>query len=179
MYEILTTLLRITAPIMALTADEAWGYLRAGAGRQKSPSIHLEPWPEDAYEARYDAALEEKWRRLVALREIVLGKLEEKRQAGEIGSSLEARVVLSASDDEMAAFLKGVHGFLRYLFITSQVELGGRPAEGMTPEGTLPVVVQIEKAKGTKCQRCWNYSEAVGADSAHPTLCERCVAAIS
>jgi len=88
-------------------------------------------------------------------------------------------VILYTPDGALAAFLEENKALLRYLFIASEVELGGTPPEGVAVESGLPVALCVEKAKGLKCQRCWNYSEAVGKTSAHPTLCERCVAAVS
>jgi isoleucyl-tRNA synthetase len=164
--------LKIMAPLLAVTADEAWEHVKLG---KKSESIHLEDWPEDNYDKWHDAKLDEKWALLAALREAVLKKLEEKRQAEEIGSGLEARVILSTGDAKYNELLKEKKDDLRYILIVSQVELG----EGVKDvEGPLPVAIRVEKARGEKCQRCWNYSEAVGKDDPHPTLCERCVKAV-
>jgi isoleucyl-tRNA synthetase len=181
MFELTSALLKIMAPILALTTDEALGYLHCDG---KSESIHLEDWPKDMYREWYDQTLEEKWSRLIAVREFVLKKLEEKRAAGEIGSSLEAGVVLATADGAYKKLLTENRNALRYLFIVSQVEVAdgsdvktGSEAASADVQG-CPVSVAIEKAKGLKCQRCWNYSEMVGADAAHPTLCERCVKAI-
>ena len=162
MFEVLKTLLKLMAPLLAMTTDEAWGYLSI---KDKSESVHLEPWPDEKqFEKWTDKLLEEKWTRLVNIREEVLKKLEEKRQSGAIGSGLEASVTISTNDASMMKVLQEKKDFLRYLFIVSQVEL----KEGQS-------AVLIEKAKGGKCSRCWNYSQDVGRDSAHPTLCERCV----
>jgi len=167
MFEILTALARLIAPILVVTADEAWGYV---AMKKKSDSIHLEPWQEDNSAKWFDETLNKKWEALINIREGVLKKLEEKRAAGEIGSSLEAAVTLTIADDKFKKSLKETKDILRYLFIVSRVELeDAPPAEG----GAVGII--IEKAKGRKCQRCWNYSEAVGSDKAHPGLCERCV----
>jgi len=136
--------------------------------QKNAVSIHLEKWPDDNYSAWFDKGLNERWVRLIAVREEVLKRLEEKRQAGSIGSSLEARVILASSDQSSRDILRENKEILRYLFIVSQVELKETPEDQ----------IYIEKAKGLKCQRCWNYSEEVGRDRAHPTLCERCVKTI-
>jgi len=172
MFELLSALVRIMAPLLAITADEAWGYLKFDG---KAESVHLEKWPDDNYKKWRDERLDKKWARLIAIRETVLKRLEEKRQSGEIGSSLEARVVLKAADDVSAKLLKENKSDLRYLFIVSQVEIKEGKAAGSEGAG---VSVEIDKAAGSKCQRCWNYSEQVGKDKAHPTLCERCVKAV-
>jgi isoleucyl-tRNA synthetase len=173
MFHLTTALLKIMAPILAITADEAWGYLKSGG---KPGSVHLEEWPGDDHRKWADASLDGKWSRLIALRETVLKKLEDKRAAGEIGSSLEAEVVLSPSEDSYKKLLTDNKNSLRYLFIVSRVELEDAAGASGAQEG--PVGVLIRKAGGQKCQRCWNYSGMVGADKAHPTLCERCVKAV-
>jgi isoleucyl-tRNA synthetase len=172
MFELLSALIRIMAPLLAITADEAWGYLESG---DKSESVHLEPWPEDNYGKWHDRRLDEKWARLIAIRETVLKRLEEKRQSGEIGSSLEAKVVLGPADEASLRLLRENKDDLRYIFIVSQVEIRD---DKTTQDRQAPVSVEIEKAAGSKCQRCWNYSEFVGKDGSHPTLCERCVKAV-
>lgn len=174
MLEILTGLLKITAPLLAVTADEAWGYLKL---KGISESVHLEGWPSDNYDKWHDEALDEKWKTLIKIREDVLKKLEEKRQAGEIGSALEAKVKLSVADPAYKKILNEKKDELRYIFIVSEVELQDA-AQGVSRAGSTVDVV-VEKADGQKCQRCWNYSVKVGRDSAHPTLCERCVKTVS
>ncbi|MCM8790798.1 MAG: isoleucine--tRNA ligase [Candidatus Omnitrophica bacterium] len=168
-------LLKIMAPILAITTDEAWEHLSFSG---KSDSIHLEDWPEANYKQWHDVALDEKWSRLISVREAVLKKLEEARSSGLIGSSLEARVTIAAVEDNYKKLLADNSGLLRYLFIVSQVEIKDSLSEKSDVESGLPVVICVEKAKGVKCQRCWNYSELVGSDKVHPTLCERCVKAV-
>ncbi len=165
MFEVLGALLKIMAPLLAVTVDEAWGYINS---KIKSESVHLESWPSDTvYNGWVDESLDKKWSILVHMREEVLKKLEEKRSAGEIGSGLEASVTITTNDLEVKKVLNEKKDFLRYLFIVSNVEL--RDGEE---------AVSIEKAKGDKCSRCWNYSPKVGSYKDHPALCERCVSNI-
>lgn len=167
MYELLAALLKIMAPLLSITTDEAWSYLKLEG---KSESIHLESWPDESYKKWIDKDIDEKWAGLISIREIVVKKLEDKRQAGEIGSSLEAKVTLATSGKNYKQILNDNKNMLRYLFIVSGVELKDSPGTGL--------MIDIEKASGAKCQRCWNYSELVGSSKEHPTLCERCVKAI-
>jgi isoleucyl-tRNA synthetase len=175
MYELLTGILKIMAPILAVTTDEAWSYLKR---KDQAGSIHLESWPQSDHDSLFDEALNDKWAKLIAVREAVLKRLEDKRQKNEIGSSLEARVIIYTEDKEYKKLLKENANILRCLFIVSQAEF----TEGSAMEGeidsALPIAIHIEKAHGTKCQRCWNYSGQVGAFKDHPTLCERCVKAV-
>jgi isoleucyl-tRNA synthetase len=174
MLELLKVLLKIMAPLLATTTDEAWGYLRI-EGRPES--IHLEEWPDASTDAWLDAGLDEKWARLCALREAVLKKIEEARQAGHIGSSLEAKVILAAREDATRKLLEDNKDNLRYLFIVSQVELKRGPIADAGTDATA-VEISVERAEGKKCKRCWNYSVRVGLDKKHPELCERCVKAV-
>ncbi|MDD5137053.1 MAG: isoleucine--tRNA ligase, partial [Candidatus Omnitrophica bacterium] len=151
MYELLAGLLKIMAPILAITTDEAWGYLHKE--NKKVSSIHLESWPQEGQESLFEKTLNEKWARLIAVREAVLKKLETKRQSNEIGSGLEARVLLVTEDKDYKKLLKENSEILRYLFIVSRAEV----KEGAVREGEadpiLPIAIYIEKAKGAKCQR--------------------------
>jgi isoleucyl-tRNA synthetase len=113
-----------------------------------------------------DPALQERWDRLASLREIVMKSLEEARAAGAIGASLEAQVAISGPAETLA-FLRSFGADLRFLFITSGVTLGGEAPD---------VAVEVRKAAGTKCLRCWNYTEDVGADPEWPEACARCAA---
>lgn len=165
MFELLSALARMMAPLLPVTADEVWDELKSP---DKKESVHLENWPEDHHKIWFDEELNKKWSVLIGVREEVLKKLEEKRSAGDIGSSLEAKVVLSVGDTALRSVLEEYKGILRYIFIASEVELD----DGSSGKG---IGITIENAEGSKCQRCWNYSRLVGSDTDHPTLCERCV----
>jgi isoleucyl-tRNA synthetase len=125
-----------------------------------------------------DPEFDRKWSALIAVREEVLKRLEEKRSSGEIGSSLEAEVELAAGEDSLKKLLTDNENCLRYLFIVSSVRLAGAPAPGTELAAALPLAISVRRAPGQKCQRCWNYSAQVGSDREHPTLCERCVKAV-
>ncbi|MDD5422151.1 MAG: isoleucine--tRNA ligase [Candidatus Omnitrophica bacterium] len=176
MFQLLAALLKLMAPILAFTTEEAWGYVKAAG---KADSIHLESWPEDNYDKWFDKPLNEKWQRLIDIREAVLKKLEEKRQSGEIGSSLEAKVVLFPVDARKKNILIENKDVLRYLFIVSEIELADAPDGKSDTDPDVGISIKVMKAEGEKCQRCWNYSKLVGRDLNHPALCERCVEAVS
>jgi isoleucyl-tRNA synthetase len=105
-------------------------------------------------------------------REQVLSKLEEKRIAGEIAASLDAKVLLSVKDKSSFDFLRQLEPKLRFYFIVSQLLLEHAPNQ----EVEFDVVVS--KADGAKCVRCWNYSACVGSFPDDPELCERCMDAL-
>lgn len=108
------------------------------------------------------------WERVFSLRDEVLKALETARNEKQIGSSLEAKVILT-TDAATTRLLLDYYGQLRYIFIVSQVEVHEGSAD--TPVRTS---VEIQKADGQKCERCWNYSTRVGEFPQFPTVCERC-----
>jgi isoleucyl-tRNA synthetase len=169
---ILDTLNRLMAPILSFTAEEIWA-VRPAPGQP--PSVFLSGFPDGLGR---DEALAAKWERLAAVRTAVTKALEAARQSGLIGHSLDACVRLGAADG-LRALLEEQAAGLPAWFIVSQVEL----ANGLGPEAVSPLLpelkVSVERARGAKCERCWNYSEAVGRDSAHPGLCERCLKVVT
>jgi isoleucyl-tRNA synthetase len=153
-------LARTLSPILVFTADEIWENLPD----RVEPSVHIAEFPV-AGEQSHDELLAT-WDRLFEIRDEVLRALEEARVAKQIGSSLEAKVTLSAPGDTLA-LLQAHEADLRYIFIVSQVEL----VDGAQS-------IKVSRAEGEKCERCWNYSTRVGESERYPTVCERCVAAL-
>ena len=168
LYRIADALARLLAPILAFTADEIWENLPA-SGDTRPVSVHIATFPEA--HATAPAELISTWEKLFAVREDVLRALEEARTAKQIGSSLEARVQISASGSTFE-LLELYRAELRYLFIVSQVEVLRADGAGSEP------AIKIVAAEGEKCERCWNYSTQVGESAQFPTVCERCVAAL-
>lgn len=163
-HRIVDALARFLAPILSFTADEIWENIPRAAGEETLASVHLALFPETTDLS--DANLASTWERLFAVRDQVLGELEKARANKDIGSSLEAKVTLTATGDTLA-LLREHQNDLRYIFIVSQVEL---------VEGEFSIAVS--RAEGAKCERCWNYSTRVGESERYPTVCERCTAAL-
>ena len=176
LFRVADALVRAVAPLLSFTADEVWDHLPASP--QREASVHLARFIRTA---QFKAGLPEslvdklpKWDQLIAVRNDVLKALETSRKEKAIGSGLEARVILEA-ETGLRDLLEEYHSSLPSLFIVSQVELG--PVAGAS--GELPGLrVEVRKARGEKCERCWNYSEQVGNDGDYPTVCERCSAAL-
>ncbi|HZQ24256.1 MAG TPA: isoleucine--tRNA ligase [Terriglobales bacterium] len=168
-------LVRLLAPIMSFTCEEVWGYLPALPTRAES--VHMAHFPSmlDILGGAVkdgDAKIQaEQWTTLRSVREEVLKALEEARNNKLIGSGLEAEITLSAAEP-VYSVLREYEDQLRYIFIVSTVKL----AQGHSGNGAGAVTVQIAKAPGQKCERCWNYSTRVGEDPEYPTVCERCSA---
>jgi isoleucyl-tRNA synthetase len=177
MYLMADGLTRLIAPILSFTADELWRHLPG----TREESVHMAVFPSRAaIDALADPELVDRWSRLIAIRERVVAEMEPLRKDKRIGSSLQAKVVLSAAERELA-FLAGYAGDLPMLFIVSDVELRTlptRPEEATAgaggPHQAGDVRVTIERADGTKCERCWRYVDAVSTDPASAGLCERC-----
>jgi isoleucyl-tRNA synthetase len=173
-------LVRLLAPIMSFTCEEVWQYLPPVAGRLES--VHLTTFPEAAdllgnagaaIAADPKHALQnDDWKTIRGVRETVLKALEEARNQKLIGANLQAQVTLTAVDPAFSA-LERCKNDLRYFFIVSAVEL--KKGAG---KGDAPVSVQVNKAPGLKCERCWNFSTHVGEDKDYPTVCERCSAVL-
>jgi isoleucyl-tRNA synthetase len=171
MHHVLDVLIRVSAPILAFTAEEAWQAVPPGGGQRES--VHLADWPA-VDQGLIDEPLEAEWERLLEVRKEVSKALEIARQGDMIGNALEAEVTIACADERTLRFLKEKEHMLADLFIVSQVVLKGVNAlgSGRTRE------VSVARARGTKCARCWKYSVSVGEDDAHPTICRRCVAVV-
>ncbi|MBQ7908544.1 MAG: isoleucine--tRNA ligase [Elusimicrobiaceae bacterium] len=164
--EIVRTLLQLTAPVLCFTCEEAWQeFLKIPAGKGLPKSIFLSDMPLHASLVA-DAALEEKWNKIRQIREDVQKALEETRQKGIIGSSLEAKVIFKTNDEKTKQFLEENASLWSEIFIVSCVEIIG---------GDLPLEIVVEHAEGQKCARCWQWKKEVGTEGrAHHDLCDRC-----
>ncbi|OFZ90860.1 MAG: isoleucine--tRNA ligase [Betaproteobacteria bacterium RBG_16_64_18] len=153
-------LLRLMAPILSFTAEEAWAI--AGAG---SESVFLRTWYELPAVADA-AALLARWELIRQARGEVQKELEALRVAGKIGSSLQAEVEVRAAGEKHDA-LAGLGDDLRFALITSKAEVRRVASEAEAKVLAVP-------SPHAKCDRCWHYRADVGANPDHPTLCARC-----
>jgi isoleucyl-tRNA synthetase len=171
LWEILDVFTRLIAPILSFTSEEVYHAMFEGRPAEaRSTSVHELLFPK--YEPmKEDADLLAEWEKLRAVRDVALKSLEEKRQSGAIGNSLEAKIVIRASGDTVA-LLRRHSDDLRYIFIVSQVSVED------APETEQDLQIEVVRADGSKCERCWNYSTETGKDSSYSTLCERCVPVI-
>jgi isoleucyl-tRNA synthetase len=162
LHHITHSLLRLMAPILSFTAEEAWQVV----GGTADDSVFFHTW--HAFPQVPDAAaLTERWREIRAARSEVQRELEKLREAGKIGASLAAHVEIGASGARAAA-LAALGDELRFVMITSQAAVrSGADAIVATP------------SPHQKCERCWHYRADVGVDPAHPTICGRCVSNLS
>jgi len=179
---ILLTMTGLMAPVISFTAEEIWSFI---AGK-KEESVFLSPFPK-ADEKYLDSALEDKWARLIAIRNEINKALEFKRQNKFIGNSLEAKVIICLQENEFN-LLNEYKDFLPTLFIVSGAEItslhpplakGGmegfvKPDGAYESEEIKGMSVIVERASGKKCARCWNWSTSVGTHTDAAELCDRC-----
>lgn len=171
LYEILATLARLLAPILAYTAEEIWQNMRHLPGDPES--VHLADMPA-LKEEYFDRELERRWDGLLEVRGAVSKALELARERKLIGTSLEAEVEIYP-DGAQAELLKEYTGQLPTVFIVSRVEV--YEPGSLVPEDAYQangLAVRVGKAPGAKCERCWVYDTTVGEDGDHPGLCGRC-----
>lgn len=169
LFEIVTVLARLAAPILVHTTEEVWQYLRK-LDPSLPESIHLAGFPVVRSEYR-DDAMAARWEKLLSLRGSVNKALEQARTEKRISQPLEAKVKLFLPEPEYSS-VAPYRDELAGLFIVSQSELE------LSTDGAEAVIV-VEPAQGEKCARCWLVSETVGQSAEHPKLCHRCVEAVT
>ena len=167
MYIIVDGLARLLAPILSVTMDELWRMLPG----DREASVHMALFPGELAQWKDDALIE-RWAALAAVRDQVNLQLEEKRKDKTISANLSAHVTVTANG-ETAALLRDYESFLPTLFGVSDVT-----AKTPGPQD-LKTSVTVERADGTKCERCWRYVPEVSQDGDRTGLCPRCVEALA
>ena len=159
MYHIAESMVRWLAPVLSFTAEEIWSQL---PGRREGSVFHAtwHPLPDvPADDIDWDA--------LLALRAEVARELERLREAGEIGSPLEAEVEILCEAAEEARYA-ALGDELRFFLITSAARV-------RVETGVSGRLVRVRANGAAKCVRCWHRRDDVGSDPDHPELCGRCV----
>lgn len=172
LYHIVEALVRWIAPICSFTADEIWKTLAGG----RAVSVHLDTWYEGLHKLPESSELDAGyWQQVMAVKTAVNKQLEEQRNAGNVGGSLEAEVTLYC-DESLQALLSKLGDELRFVLITSQA------AVAPTADATDAVATELDglqvkvvKSAAEKCPRCWHFRDDIGQDSDDPELCGRCV----
>ena len=174
LYELLLDLTWLMAPILSFTAEEVWGYLPKP---QRSASVHLASFPEPR-PGLPDEALLAKYEFLLKVRDEINRGLEEARKAKVLAKAQEARVTLVATDAELleklaqsAEVLKTLAQVADLTVIDESASLG----QSLAAQEITGLLVQVDKASGEKCVRCWFTLDSVGQSSLHPKICQRCL----
>ena len=173
MFIILKAMVQLLAPILTFTAEEIWAVLPSWKG--KETSIHMTQFPEvnDQY---INAELGERWKVMIEAKAEIAKAVEQARKEKIIGHSLDARVSL-APPEKMRGLFKEHLEDLRALLIVSQLQLADEKeiSNPYKSEEIKGLTIGVQKARGDKCERCWIYSESVGADKQYPAVCDRCL----
>lgn len=166
MYKILSAVARLAAPIISFTAEEIWGFM-PHSSEDDTQSVFLNQMPEKSG-IEFSAEFVEKWDFIYSAREAVNKVLEDARNAKVIGKSLEAGIIIHASENDYEKYNSLAEQLTEILIVSSVA------VEKSDSETSFEVV----RAEGGKCERCWCYSKYVGTNHEHPTLCNRCVTAV-
>ena len=189
-YEALNVLVRVMAPILVFTAEEIWQNMPKEKNNSSINSVHLLDWPErnstfaqdDLFAKGQD--IFEELKTVIGLISDITERLEEKRSQGLIGSSFDAKIILLTNNDFRVKYLESLEGDLCEIFKISQIGIKFDPnlpnLDKCVRAITSPdIKIEVEKADGTKCVRCWNYSPSVGKSKSHPLICDRCITALA
>jgi isoleucyl-tRNA synthetase len=166
-WHITGALLRVIAPVLSFTAEEAWPMFAPERHKAGGETIFTEVWHTFPPIADAEALLA-RWTRLREIRADVLRELETVRTAGAIGSSLAAEIEIEAAGNDLA-LLESLGDDLRFIMITSQARVLASPSQAGAPG------VRVTPSRHAKCERCWHWRSDVGHDASRPGLCGRCV----
>jgi isoleucyl-tRNA synthetase len=164
LHRLVTGLCQMLAPILAFTADEAWEFVPG----KKVNSVHETVFKPTSFSTTESE--QANWKSLFELRNSILPELERSRQAKTIGKALEAEIVISVAPKTNAEIAEKFQDDFRELVNVSQVKF--------KRGGVLPVCT-VNKSDGQKCERCWRWEMDVGKNAEHPTICGRCVEAVT
>jgi isoleucyl-tRNA synthetase len=163
LFYVLNHTLRLMAPVLPFTTEEAWEVMPFYPGKEES--VHLCSFPEEK-EAWLSEDNLKKAGRLLEIRAEVQKELEKAREDKLVGNSLEAQIIIQAPPEDFD-LLAGFRPDLPMIFIVSAV--------GVEPGSGSELKIRVERATGQKCERCWNFSTSVGQDADYPLVCDRCV----
>ena len=167
MYRILDTITRLIAPILAFTSEEIWKFMPHDKSCN-TESVLLNDMPKPS--ENEDTELMDRWDRIHLVRDDVKKALENARAAKIIGASLDAEIAIHC-DGEMYEFLNSIPNIASIFIVSAAKVIKGGTGDYA---GEQPISVSVKHAEGQKCARCWMYTDTVGSDSDHPTICARC-----
>ena len=159
LYHITQALLRLMAPFLSFTAEEAWKVVGT------SESIFMATyWDFSTVRPAQALRLPAKWQRIADIRALANKEIEVLRADGKVGSPLQTNIHLACPSADYD-LLTGLGADIKFVFITSKVTLAKGDA----------LAISVSASEDTKCERCWHYVADVGSNSEHPTICGRCV----
>jgi len=177
MYHILEALVRWLSPILSFTAEEIWQQMPG----ERAGSVFLATWYDKLFSLQPNEKLNPAfWEQLICVRNAVNKEIENQRNQGTFGSSLEADVTLYCND-QLATALNQLGDELRFVLITSSARID---QTGIKPDNAVATDIShcaltVTKSPHAKCARCWHRCEEIGEDQVHATLCARCITNIA
>ena len=180
LYYLLHDIVKIIVPVTPHLAEDIWQSIPENQ-RNNVESVLLTSWPK-AKEDYCDEELFNKWQKIFSIRDIVTKAIEPVRLEKVIGSSLECSVSIYTENSDLKQILESSKQELSTIFITSQAELINDKETGNSTLNTLEedeIIVYVYKASGKKCERCWKFSETIGSNPVHSTICTNCIKAIN
>ncbi|MDD5465881.1 MAG: isoleucine--tRNA ligase [Candidatus Omnitrophica bacterium] len=179
-YEVLNCLVRLMAPILVFTAEEIWQSMPKEKKDVNCVSVHLLDFPQanpvfGQEDIKFNPELktiDQELSEIMALVPQAAKALEELRSKGQVGSSFDAQINILTKTQDRYTFLQSFRGQLCEIFKVSGVEVT------LDKENSEDLSIKVAKAEGSKCPRCWNYSQEIGKDKEHPLLCGNCLAAL-
>jgi len=176
LYDIIQGMVRMMAPVLVFTAEDIWQSIPKGAKEKAVPSVHMLDWPAPnpaCASVSTGKSSGEELKPIMDLIPEVTKALEEKRASGLIGSSFDAQINILTKDASWYKYVESLKHDLSEIFKVSRV------AVTLAQQQQQTFAIEVSSAPGTKCQRCWNYSESVGKDSRHTAICQNCIEAIA
>ncbi len=177
MYLIAEALTRWMAPVLSFTAQELWEALPAPVGEAREEFVFTGVWFDGLEKLPADVTLgNEYWAEILSIKAEVNKALENARKDKKVGKALEAAVTLHASAD-LIDKLSLLESELRFVLITSSatIEQVDEAPEGAIDTEVAGLWLSVEQASGKKCDRCWHFTDDVGQNETHPSLCGRCI----
>lgn len=168
LYHIVQAFVRWMSPILSFTAQEAWPLIP----EQSEKYVFTQTW-YDLPQVAENEISEQAWQQLIQVKAAVNKQIEFARNEKVVGGNLSAKVKIWATP-ELEKLLKSLENELRFVLITSQVEVNAFAEEGKETE-VEGLRVEILAAEGEKCVRCWHVLPDVNTHSEHPGLCSRCI----
>ncbi len=165
LYNVLKKLIISLSPILSFTSEEAYGYFNG----KREESVFLEDFPVFREISKEEEEFINEFEKILKMKEELQKPMENARRDGFIGNSLEAKIIVNGD----RGLLDRYKEYLPEIFIVSQVEIGDKFYGNYTYKGEFGEYCVV-KADGNKCERCWVYSETVGIDNEHSTLCSKC-----
>jgi isoleucyl-tRNA synthetase len=167
LHHVTQSLLRLMAPMLSFTAEEAWAILNPARPGEPPESVFLHTWKDVLPAQEGEKDLVARWKRIREIRAEVVKRLEGARGAGAIGSSLQANVSLLLPPPDLA-LLGALGEDLKFVMITSSADVAASGAEDA-------MLIEVRASADPKCERCWHYRPDVGSHRSHPGICGRCV----